>query len=93
MNCKSRLIAVLFAIVLLPLSVKSQTIINGIINTYTKVTSIDAANIVTVQDAAGFKAGDTVLLIQMKGATIFTDATNRDDNTIIKMRCCGGQGN
>jgi len=45
--------------------------ISGTINTYTNVTGI-AANVVTVGSAAGLSAGDKVLLIQMKGATITT---------------------
>lgn len=45
--------------------------ISGTINTYTNVTGI-TTNVVTVGSAAGFVAGDKVLLIQMKGATIST---------------------
>lgn len=45
--------------------------IGGIINAYTPVLSFDICkNNIIVEDASSFKAGDTVLLIQMKGATI-----------------------
>ncbi len=47
------------------------TNISGIINnTFTKVNSVDAgSNLVNVVSIAGFTLGDTVLLIQMQGAT------------------------
>jgi gliding motility-associated-like protein len=45
--------------------------ISGTVNLYTNVTGL-AANVVTVGSSAGFLAGDKVLLIQMKGATITT---------------------
>lgn len=50
----------------------SQTIyIGDVINNYVKVTGFDcAANQVTVTSSAGYSVGDTVLLIQMKGAII-----------------------
>lgn len=49
--------------------------ISGIINTYSKVTATDlSCNTVTVLDASGFTVGDTILIIQMKGATM--DETN-----------------
>src|ERR1700741_2259269 len=49
----------------------SQTTnISGVINSYTKVVSIPCSSTVTVQGTAGFAVGDTVLIIQMKGATI-----------------------
>jgi gliding motility-associated-like protein len=42
-----------------------------IVNDYTPVLSVDSCNnIVTVEDAAKYNTGDTVLLIQMKGAMI-----------------------
>lgn len=52
---------------------KSQTNINGVINDYAAVTGIDTAgcnNDFTVDDASAFAVGDTVLIIQMQGATI-----------------------
>ncbi len=45
--------------------------ISGVVNAYAQVTNINANNI-TVASAAGFAAGDRVMLIQMKGATINT---------------------
>jgi hypothetical protein len=55
-------------------SLFAQTSIGGIINSYAKVDNI-GSNYVIVNDAiryAQFAAGDTVLLIQMKGARIYT---------------------
>ena len=49
--------------------------ISNIINTYTPVTGfLPCENKITVQDASTFNTGDTVLIIQMKGAVI--DSTN-----------------
>ncbi len=68
------------------LSVSAQTTnISGVINnTYTSVNSISTvSNSINVASTAGFTVGDTVLLIQMQGATInitnsssFGDVTN-----------------
>lgn len=54
----------------------TSTNISGIINSYTPVlaSSVTCENKITVEDASAFNAGDTVLLIQMKGAAI--DSTN-----------------
>lgn len=63
---------------------KAQTNISGVINTYTPVMNVsngcscpttDCAS-VTVLSAAGFSVGDTVLLIQMKGALADTSNTS-----------------
>lgn len=49
--------------------------IGDIINDYTPVLALDVCkNKITVEDGAAFNAGDTVLMIQMKGAE--TDVTN-----------------
>jgi len=48
--------------------------ISGTVNSYAQVTNLTGNN-VTVGSAAGFNAGDRVLLIQMKGATINTANT------------------
>ncbi|MFN0274242.1 MAG: hypothetical protein ACKVPJ_00730, partial [Chitinophagales bacterium] len=53
----------------------SAQTISGIINTYTEVTFIDDVNI-TVASTTGFSAGDRVLIIQMKGASV--DETDSD---------------
>ncbi len=47
----------------------SQTQISGIINRYAAVISLNGSDNVTVDDATGFSPGDTVLIVQMKGAT------------------------
>ncbi len=49
----------------------SQTNISGTINTYTSVTSIGLCpNKITVADPTGFAGGNTVIIIQMQGASI-----------------------
>ncbi len=49
----------------------SQTLLSGVINIYTKVTTIDTCrNLLVVQNASAYKKGERVLLIQMKGASI-----------------------
>lgn len=53
---------------------RSQTPIHGIVNIYTPVIAFEECNGVEVQSSTGFSAGDTVLIIQMKGAAI--DTTN-----------------
>ncbi|HMU10366.1 MAG TPA: gliding motility-associated C-terminal domain-containing protein [Ferruginibacter sp.] len=51
------------------------TVISNIINTYTPVLALSPCdNKLTVADASTFNTGDTVLMIQMKGAVI--DSTN-----------------
>jgi PKD repeat protein len=55
--------------------ITSATGISSIINQYTPVLALDPCkNILTVGDALNYNIGDTVLLIQMKGAVI--DSTN-----------------
>ena len=52
-----------------------QSIVGGIINSYTPVLSFTPCeNKITVEDASSFNTGDTVMMIQMKGAVI--DSTN-----------------
>ena len=51
------------------------TPVGNVINTYTPVLGLDICkNKITVEDASTFNAGDTVLMIQMKGAVI--DSSN-----------------
>ena len=60
---------------LFSLSVFSQNSISGIINQYVKVTALDECQArLSLTSAAGFNAGDQVLLVQMQGAAI--DQTN-----------------
>ena len=56
----------------------SQTSLQGVINSYSPVTSIDwCNNTVAASNPIGFMVGDRVLLIQMKGVTIDdTDAAS-----------------
>ncbi len=64
--------------------------ISNIINTYTPVISlVPCDNKITVEDGSTFNTGDTVLIIQMKGATI--DTTNTSNfGTVINY---GNAGN
>ena len=56
-------------------SLINATSISGIINTYTPVLALNPCdNKLTVEDGSTFNTGDTVLMIQMKGAVI--DSTN-----------------
>ena len=51
--------------------------IGGIINAYTPVLSLNTCNNkINVEDASAFNVGDTVLVIQMKGAVIDTSNTS-----------------
>ena len=51
--------------------VYTQTNIGGVVNTYTSVLTIGpCANRITVTDVSGFTAGNSVIIIQMQGATI-----------------------
>ena len=67
-----RINSVCIALICLPLFIKGQTNISGVINVYAKVTRVDTTcqSTLTVSTAAGYQPGDTVLLIQMKGATV-----------------------
>lgn len=51
--------------------------ISGIVNIYKHVTAIGpGTDNVTLSDVSGLQAKDTILLIQMKGAVIYTDESN-----------------
>jgi gliding motility-associated-like protein len=57
------------------LGLYAQASISGVVNDYSAVTNLDTcSNSITVSNPGFFGVGDTVLLIQMKGATI--DVTN-----------------
>ncbi|MGC9471763.1 MAG: gliding motility-associated C-terminal domain-containing protein [Bacteroidales bacterium] len=64
------------------------TPLSGVVNDYARIVSIDAADQVTVDDASAFSAGDTVLVIQMKGVTILGD----DDASFGDRQEWGGVG-
>lgn len=80
---------IFFAALLIFSKLQAQTNISGTINTYTAVTAFDTIcpnHNITVASGAGFSAGDTVLIIQMQGATMdetntasFGDVTNYND--------------
>lgn len=55
--------------------------ISDVINDYTPVLALNPCNnLITVENASAFNAGDTVLLIQMKGAVIDSSNTNAFGN-------------
>jgi len=70
------LFLVFFSKCFLP-SGNAQTAISGIINSYSEVTSVVDADDIIISNASAFNAGDTVLLIQVKGIGIIVsdDAT------------------
>ena len=49
--------------------------ISGVINTYARVSAIEAPDAVILSDVSGFNNGDTVLVIQMKGVSIDVSQT------------------
>lgn len=58
-------------------NVYSQTSISGVINDYAKVTNVNATkDELTLSSTSILNDGDTVLIIQMKGASLKTDTTN-----------------
>ncbi len=62
----------LVALATSPIATAQSPSISGIINRYTPVVAIDSCSRLTVDSAAGFRAGDTVLIIQMMGAAADT---------------------
>jgi len=72
-----RNILIAFLIIVAPLTDgillgSPQEDISGIINTYARVNTIEAPDAVILDDVTGFSDGDTVLVIQMKGVSIYT---------------------
>lgn len=61
--------------------------INGVINSYAAVTNIVGSNI-SVGSAVGFSAGDRILIIQMKGASVVT----ANGATFGNITAAGGAG-
>ena len=69
----------------------SQTTnINGIINTYHSVLGVDATkNAVKLDNVSGLSYGNTVLIIQMKGATINTTASSSSFGDVTSLNYAG----
>lgn len=77
----NKIVLSLLILSLLTVSLYSQgTEISGVINEYRHVVAIGGADNVTLDDADLFTAGDTVLLIQMKGAIINVPETGSYGN-------------
>lgn len=66
----------------------AQTSVGGVINTYHRVTQTAAAGWVRVDVTTGLAAGDAVLIIQMKGATV-TTADNASFGSITNLNSAG----
>lgn len=66
---------------LISLSAKSQTIISGNKNVFTKVTGVISSDKLSVESVANFNINDTVLIIQMKGANLDSLSNLRFNNT------------
>jgi len=69
------LFALLIIVAPLPDSIllgSPQENISGTINTYARVITIEAPDAVILNDVSGFSDGDTVLVMQMKGVSIYT---------------------
>lgn len=59
----------------------SQTTISGIINHYSAVDSIyPSGDTLLVQDASNFNGGDTIMVYQMKGAVVYKDTSNNEND-------------
>ena len=66
------------------------TNISGIINTYHSVLGVDATkNALRLDNVSGLAYGNTVLLIQMKGATINTTASSSSFGDVISLNYAG----
>lgn len=76
-------ISLLFLIFLASLLRSSGQNISGVINVYTKVTAFGNCNSMTVASIAGYTIGDTILIIQMKGAVTDTISNNTSFGSII----------
>ncbi|NJK94328.1 MAG: hypothetical protein HC905_04730 [Bacteroidales bacterium] len=64
------------------LNAQSQTDIKGIINKYVKVTTVVNALSVNVSSSIDFAQGDTVMIVQMKGAKYSSDDPNVIDDPV-----------
>ncbi len=74
----------------IPLALISQeTSLQGVVNTYTRVQSIDeCSNTMSVSNPSGLQAGTQVVIIQMKGATI----NNQNNNSFGQINELGSAG-
>lgn len=73
-----------------PIGTVSYAQISGTVNQYIDVTDIDyTCNKVTVSNSAAYTAGDFVLLIQMKGATINATTTSAAFGSVTAINDAG----
>ena len=77
MKITSYLFVVLFAVSLTSATAQSVTI-GGVINDYTEVIAFDSCkNAMVVRNAEVFNTGDTIVIMQMKGAVIDSSNTQK----------------
>lgn len=80
MNNKLKILFSLFFLFFFQYNLFSQTPVSGVINKYTKVNSIlSKSDTLIVADASQFSNGDTVLIMQMKGASVRTTTLNNEE--------------
>lgn len=72
--------SLIFFLLTIGISAQNVTEIKGIVNKYVKVTSIIDQSSVNVFSSAGFVAFDTVMIMQVKGATYASDDPNVIEN-------------
>ena len=72
------------------LSFSQTTNINGVINSYHSVLGVDAIkNGVKLDNVSGLAYGNTVLIIQMKGASINTNASSSSFGDVSSLNYAG----
>ena len=72
------------------LSFSQTTNINGIVNSYHRVIGIDGTkNAMKLDNVSGLAYGNTVLIIQMKGATINTTASSSSFGNVTSLNYAG----
>lgn len=65
------------------------TPISGVVNSYHKVTSINASEVFTLDNVSGLAPFDKVLVIQMKGASVVTGVNNSTYGSISGLNNAG----
>ena len=78
----------LWLLALLTQCAAAQTVVSGVVNTYHRVIQTAATGWVRVDATTGLAAGDLVLIIQMKGATIST-ANNSSFGSVTNLNGAG----
>ncbi len=90
-RCRRSLPIALLTALLMPIAVRAQTdTIQGVINTYTRMTWMECTNksTIEVEDPLGFHPGDRILIIQMRGASV-----DLRDSSVFGTPTYNGAGN